>query len=347
MISLRDLTATLPKVACEFRLSKQLPDTAVTQERPYSTPIFLLAPGRCYSSVVCAMLGQHPELYGVPETQLLVRDTMQEWWNSFGEGIHSHGLVRSVAEIVYGFQSVNTARRAREWLWQQRNLPTHVILSKLSALVFPLRIVEKTPMATYRPEHMRRILNQFPDARFIHLVRNPISSGESLIEFFHERGPRGDPKKIEERLQNVESIFFRIYDTTTHPPSLDPTENWFIRQYEVMEFLSSVPEQQQMRIRGEDLMSDPDTVLRPLCEWLGIRSDTAALQEMKHPERSPFASFGPPNARHGGDPKFFRQPEFRPGKPKICPLDSPLPWRADGCRLKTHVQELARSFGYR
>ena len=43
-------------------------------------PVFVLAAPRSFSSVVCAMLGQHPELHGLPETHLFVDDTMHGWW---------------------------------------------------------------------------------------------------------------------------------------------------------------------------------------------------------------------------------------------------------------------------
>lgn len=338
---------TLPKVACEFRIRDQSGQTkAVFEQRPYAPPIFFLAPGRCFSSLACAILGQHPQLYGLPETQLLVRDTMREWWESFGETIHSNGLSRAVAEIVFGAQSASAVRRARKWLWRRRNLPTNVVLSKLAALVFPLRIVEKTPMVTYRAEHMRRTFQHFPNARFIHLVRNPIDSGLSLIGFYHARGPSRDPQRLRERLRNPESIFFRMYDDTTDPPVLDPAEAWFVRQSEVLRFLAGVPVEQQMRVRGEDLVSDPGSVLRPLCDWLGIRSDEVAIKEMKSPERGPYACFGPRNARHGADPKFLADPCFRPREMEHCQLDGPVPWSSHGHELKPHVKELARSFGY-
>src|SRR5438874_389166 len=34
----------------------------------FADPVFILALPGSFSSVVCAMLGQHPEMYGLPET---------------------------------------------------------------------------------------------------------------------------------------------------------------------------------------------------------------------------------------------------------------------------------------
>ena len=39
-------------------------------------PVFVLAPVRSFTSVVCAMIGQHPQMYGLPETNLLCHATV-------------------------------------------------------------------------------------------------------------------------------------------------------------------------------------------------------------------------------------------------------------------------------
>ncbi len=101
-----------------------------------------------------------------------------------------------------------------------------------------------------------------------------------------------------------------------------------------------------MCIRGEDLMEQPRKHLADICRWLGIRDDDAAIEEMMHPERSPFACFGPITALCGNDPNFLRRPAFRQHKPKVPALDGELPWRDDGARLRPEVVALAREFGY-
>jgi len=99
-------------------------------------------------------------------------------------------------------------------------------------------------------------------------------------------------------------------------------------------------------VRGEDIMADPRTKLTEIVRWLGWRDDDAAIDEMMHPERSPFACFGPVDALFGNDPKFLAGPTFRPHKPKIPKMDAPLPWRTDGKGFYPQVVSLAREFGY-
>ena len=37
-------------------------------------PLFILAPPRSFTTVTSAMIGQHPEMYGLPETNLFVAE---------------------------------------------------------------------------------------------------------------------------------------------------------------------------------------------------------------------------------------------------------------------------------
>ena len=77
-------------------------------------------------------------------------------------------------------------------------------------------------------------------------------------------------------------------------------------------------------------MSDPPEYLGRICRWLGLRHDADAIEQMMHPERSPFACFGPLDALFGNDPNFLSGPTFRPHKVKVPSLDKPVPWREDG-----------------
>jgi hypothetical protein len=70
------------------------------------------------------------------------------------------------------------------------------------------------------------------------------------------------------------------------------------------------------------------------------------MEEMKHPERSPFACIGPSNARYGNDSFFLESPELRPGRASAKSLEGPLSWRSDGRGFAPAVLRLAREFGY-
>jgi hypothetical protein len=94
-------------------------------------------------------------------------------------------------------------------------------------------------------------------------------------------------------------------------------------------------------------LADPDPYLTQIAEWLGLRTDKEAIEEMKHPERSPYAGFGPINAVAGNDPNFLSDPRLRPYRPKKAPsLEGPLSWRPDQKGFPPEVIQLATEFGY-
>jgi hypothetical protein len=94
------------------------------------------------------------------------------------------------------------------------------------------------------------------------------------------------------------------------------------------------------------LLADPDRHLRHIASWLGLRKDAGAIDEMKHPENSPFARFGPRNALLGNDPHLLRRPTLRSNHVEPQSLDEPLDWRKDGAGFLPKVKQLAREFGY-
>jgi sulfotransferase family protein len=316
------------------------------RERVMFAPVFLLAPGRCFSSLVSSMLGQHPQLYAVLETQLLTRDWMEDWLADFGEGIHAHGTLRAIAEIMFGAQTDATIRKAWRWLDERRDATTGEVLTELAEALTPLVLVEKTPMLTYRPEHMARAARMFPHARFIHLVRHPAGYGMSLLEFFRQRAPLRDRRRIAALLANPESIFYKLLDRRTNPPRFDPQHAWCQRQADVLAFTSSLPASRTLRVRAEDLLATPEQNLKLICSWLDLPTNARALDDMLRPERSPFACLGPWSARFGADPNFLANPSLRLRDEQIPPLSASMPWSRAGESFSNEVRALADQLGY-
>jgi hypothetical protein len=177
---------------------------------------------------------------------------------------------------------------------------------------------------------MRGLLKAFPDARFLHLIRHPVAQCKSVMA-------------INDGAFTMKVNAFEIDEDYA---IMEPQIAWHDVNLNILEFLEEVPAAQQLRMRGEDIMADPRTHLAAIARWAGLRDDDEAIEEMMHPERSPFACFGPITALFGNDPNFLAGPTFRPHKPKIPPLDTELPWRKDGRRLYPRVVELANEFGY-
>lgn len=264
----------------------------------------ILSPPRSFSSVACGMLGQHPQLYGVPELNLFVADTVAGWFEHHTQRLKrpqgTHGLLRTLAQLHDGEQNETSVQAAWVWLAERRDWSTARLLSYLEGRVAPKIIVDKSPMTVIHPDCIERMYRMLPDTQFLHLTRHPVPTAKSLDEIL-SADARSDSQLGR---------------------GLNPFELWCRAHDHILDLCSVLPAGQTLRLKGEWLLENPDCYLRQVCQWLGIRDDGAAIAAAKRTEQSPYARIGPPNARLGNDIKFLRSPELRAARFKIEPVAS-------------------------
>ena len=315
---------------------------------PVPDPIFVLSPPLSFSSHFAAMLGQHPQLYSLPEMHLLVADTLHEWWDTCAKtSFHmAHGLVRAVAQLFYGAQNETTVQLARAWLRRRLPFTTGYVLELLAGRVDPRTLVEKSPSIVLYPGSMQRAVRMFPMARFIHLVEHPRRHCEAVVAAI--KGVVAlHPSRVPRWLRQLACFSAAHADESSQEhPELDPQQAWFALNKNICEFLEALSETQKLRVRAEDVLRNPNEALAAIAKWLAIRSDAERIDAMKHPERSPYARFGPKGARYGDDAAFLRSPSL-PGPPvTMYDLDSPFSWREGSEGFSAETKDLARQFGY-
>jgi len=290
------------------------------------TLLVILTPPRSFSSVVGGMLGQHPDMYGMPETNLFTAGTIESLiagYDRIGDQAR-HGLLRILAQLHDGEQTVESIDRAQHWLHSHSHWTTKAVCDHILELVHPRILVEKSPRMVPRLANLERVYRMYPNASFLHLTRHPRAMAQSQIKITSrndEWGGRLDSSKIQ------------------------PQKWWETCQQNILAFTSRLPEGQCMRIKGEELLSNPDIYLPQIAEWLGLRTDGEAIEAMKHPEDSPYACMGPENALYGNDINFLQNPVLRPGKVVEASLRGELEW-APGQKFSPAVTRLARQFGY-
>lgn len=312
-----------------------------------AVPVFILAPPRSFSTVVCAMLGQHPQLYGLPEIHLFGAQTVAEFLQQCAEATFpmGDGLVRTVAQLCFARQTDDTIARARGWLARRAHFSCGLLFETLGKRVYPLALIEKSPSVVYQVEYLQRLQRLFPNARFIHLLRHPLGHGRSVLNYIEERGRHG-PMAATHWLLHLASYPYQFEgDDDGNRETADPQRGWYALNANICEFLSTVPADQWMRVRGEDVLREPERFLSMIAEWLGLRRDAQAIDEMKHPERSPYACYGPRSAPYGNDRLFLDSPALRPERAAALNLGDPVPW-SSGRPLHPQVVALARDLGY-
>src|SRR5262252_5170323 len=115
-------------------------------------PVFLLATPRSYSSVITAMIGQHPEMVGFPELKLFayatigeLEESLPEYWRRRGARHRSPGLVRAIAQFAFGGQEIGSRNEAQPSLRQLYHWPVAGVLVFLLIVKGSRTAIEKSP----------------------------------------------------------------------------------------------------------------------------------------------------------------------------------------------------------
>jgi hypothetical protein len=300
------------------------------REGSYPEPLFILCPPRSFSSIVCGIIGQHPQCYGLPELNLFLGDDLGGVWNGFAGFMKSFGrdgLLRTFAQLHDGEQTEDTIAYAREWVIANSDWPIRKVFDHVQEIVGPKILVEKSPSTLFRREFLERALKNFPRASYLHLIRHPRATADSVLSL----------RASHEQIGRVANI-----------PLLDPERVWRVSHELSVAMTEPLAVGQCMRLKGEALLSNLDIYLPQICEWLGIRDDAEAIEAMMHPENSPYACEGPPSAPRGNDPNFLANPavdKARLAKIKEPSLVGELKWRP-GDNFEPRTVKLARQLGY-
>jgi Sulfotransferase family len=293
-------------------------------------PLFIIAPPRSYTSVIGGMIGQHPQIYGLPEVNLSHGETLGDMWDSVTAAMNfgTSGLLRLLAQLHENVQTDEAVLRARQWIMRRKHWSGKRVFDYLQETIGPDKImVDKSPRNTMKLEHLQRLLAIFPRASFLHLTRHPQTQGKSTIELIKSYGDK---------------------DPSERNAHFSPDRVWTRSQTNILKFAESLSTGQYMRIKGEMLLSNPHFYLEQVCDWLGIDPGPDAIDRMLHPETSPYACIGPESAPFGNDPNFLENPKLdlaRLAKIKEPPLYGPVEW-LKGEEFSKPVIKLARQFGY-
>jgi hypothetical protein len=277
------------------------------------------------------MIGQHPELGGLPELKLFCYSTIGEleaslprFWMDRGITHRSPGLVRAVAQFELGGQDSDRLAQAREWLRERSDWSGADVLDVLLERLSPRAGVEKSPENVESDAALERLASAYPRARYLHLTRHPVATQRSFQEHWN-------------RVVSRESM--------PGQPMLG-IAGWVATQCRILNFASTLPKDRYWRVRAEDVLNDTRSQLRSITAWLGLRDDEAAIEAMTHPEMSPFASVGPADSGivGGNDPNFLRDPIPRRAE-VLHSLDQPPEWVGDSS-LWQMVVDVSSQLGY-
>lgn len=203
---------------------------------------FIIGCPRSGTTLLRAMLDSHPAVAVPPESYFLVPILRHEAEYRTAGGVDRTAVVRAVAGNV-SWPSWQVAPEVLDGIAADASLTTvpatlRAVYDRYAELHGKVRAIDKTPRHT---EHVALLSRAYPDSRFVHLVR--------------------DGRDVVPSLQSMPYFPPRFADAALY---------WRDRALSGREARTVVGAARFHELRYEDLVTDPERHLEPLCEFLGI-----------------------------------------------------------------------------
>lgn len=227
-------------------------------------PFFIVGTGRCGSTLLQAMLISHPHIAIPPETHFFAElDPAVAFADPLPPAadeayLEACARARHFAEL--GLSRDGLARALAAGRRDARSLFVWVLEQLLGEqTVRHARVGEKTPR---HEQAVPRIAQLFPDARFVHIHRDPRDVVASILE-------------MEWRSSDSVAALARECRRT------------YRRQ---ARFARELGPERHLTVRYEDLVAEPEAVLERVCAFLGESFEPAMLRYPERPEAGFVAS---------------------------------------------------------
>jgi len=275
--------------------------------------VFLLSSPRSGSTLLRAMVQGHPQIFAPPELHLLAYATIGEWKAASQSNYFDQGLQRALMEIF-----AEDAQAASERIdhWVRENTPVSQVYQFLLDHTGCPLLVDKSPSYASSVQALINAESQFERPRYIHLVRHPLPVIESFTRM----------------------RMHKLIGAEAEDGFITAQKIWQSGNQNVLDFFQAhVDPQRVMRVCYEDLVREPEPVIRRLCDFLAIPYDAAML--------TPYAQDRMNDGVHATsiaieDPNFRTRETIDP-----CLADA---WKNQMSTraLSDQTQALARRLGY-
>lgn len=240
---------------------KRLQYRVVKVIRPQRTqlhkPVFIVGCGRSGTTILGRVLGKHPQITYLNEPRdIWLHEPRTDIWTAQA-GQRSGKLHLTAADV--------NADNAKQ------------IIDAFAYRVYKQgnrQLVEKLPINSFRIGFIRAI---FPDARFIHLIRHGVAVAQSIeretqkYDWFgagdykwHLLAGYARSKALGDLVQQAKNDML-----------LRGLLEWRLSVSTVLQALDAVPDSDKITIRYEQLIEQPDAIIKQLEAFIGVDADIA------------------------------------------------------------------------
>ncbi|ACY13415.1 type I polyketide synthase [Haliangium ochraceum] len=213
-------------------------------------PVFVLSAPRSGSTLLRVMLAGHSRLFAPPELHLLVAADLAAWRDSPRH--LDEGLLEALVQLGQG-----TPEDVRALIdqWVAEGLSIADTYRRLMDLCAPLALVDKSPSSVMDRDALMRVAREFPDARFVWLVRHPLAVVESMIR------------------RRIHAVVGAVED-----PQTFAEQTWCQSVDNALALRDEVGAERFVTLRYEALVRDPAAAMAHLCDALGLAYEDALLR---------------------------------------------------------------------
>nr|BAW27726.1 hypothetical non-ribosomal peptide synthetase [Actinomadura sp. SoC090715LN-10] len=281
-------------------------------------PVFILGPPRSGTTLMRIILSGHPQLFAPPELELLQYGTLAQRRKALSGRytFNREGLVRAVmslrdcpapeAEALLDQMADEgcTVRDTYRWLMEQAG---------------DRRLVDKTTEYALDMAALTRAEQMFDQPRYIHLVRHPQACVASFLE------------------ARLDQTYLRVRHDFTPEQAAELV--WRLAHEQAAVFLDGIDPERVLRVSFEDLVAEPESQARRICDFLDIPYNPQLLQ-VYDDRRARMTDGLRPGGRMLGDIKFHEHSTIN-----AAAADR---WHTNGARRPLHpsTMAVARELGY-
>nr|NIR48177.1 SDR family NAD(P)-dependent oxidoreductase [candidate division KSB1 bacterium]NIV70715.1 SDR family NAD(P)-dependent oxidoreductase [Phycisphaerae bacterium]NIR72680.1 SDR family NAD(P)-dependent oxidoreductase [candidate division KSB1 bacterium]NIS23702.1 SDR family NAD(P)-dependent oxidoreductase [candidate division KSB1 bacterium]NIT70622.1 SDR family NAD(P)-dependent oxidoreductase [candidate division KSB1 bacterium] len=267
--------------------------------------IFLLSAPRSGSTLLRLMLSGHPALFCPPELGLLAFDTVQAWSHNQLATFSKEGAIRNLM-VCTGLdydkchELLNGASQKQKSIQQVYSLIQDHAGTRI--------LVDKTPGYAMNIDTLERAEALFEKPKYICLIRHPYP----VIDSF------------------VRNRFEKLFGEEEVDPFWFAEKVWATCNHNIRDFFERIDAKCCYKVRYETLVSEPEKVMRSVCEFLNLEFEEPVL----HPYEQGEMLAGP------GDPDILQHDKIDASLGDI--------WKKIKLprRLSDFSQRLAAEFGY-
>lgn len=254
--------------------------------------VFILTPARSGSTLLRVMLAGHPRLFAPPELALLSFPALAEKADqpdSFGLSLQA--LARAVMQL-----QACPAAAAQDMIrqWQEQRMTVFEVYRRLQEWLGDRMLVDKSTNYAQDSRILERIEMEFGNPLYIHLLRHPAavihSFAAARIDLMLESSLRD---KLPYSRQELAEL------------------NWLLCHRNILEFLCNVPPERHTRVRFEDLVKDPRSIMEQLCAFLHLDFHPGMVQPYREKEQRMTDGIHPEGLMMG-DVKFHEHADIDP-----------------------------------